>query len=210
MQRWITAGVFETMVHDLRALLRMAEGRAPTPTAVILDARTLRSSVESGHRASYDGHKKRRGSKADLLVDTLGQLLAATVTPASDQERSQVATLAAAVQQLTGNTVGVAFVDRGCTGPAAAADAAAHGIQLEVVSLPEAKRGFVLMPRRWVVERSFAWLSRFRRLSRDYARLPATLEGMHFLAFACLMLHRAVTAALGASHALAQGPGRRG
>jgi transposase len=69
-------------------------------------------------------------------------------------------------------------------------DAAAEGIRLEVVKLPEAKRGFVLLPRRWVAERSFAWMARFRRLARDYERLPETLAGLHFLAFAILMLKR--------------------
>ena len=61
-----------------------------------------------------------------------------------------------------------------------------------MVKLPEAKRGFVLLPRRWVVERSFAWAARFRRLARDYERLPETLAGLHFVAFACLMLHRVI------------------
>jgi transposase len=83
-------------------------------------------------------------------------------------------------------------VDHGYTGDEAAADAAAHGIRLEVVKLPEAKRGFVLHPRRWVVERSFAWAARFRRLARDYERLPETLAGLHFLVFAILMLSRVV------------------
>lgn len=195
VQRWLAAGVFETMVHDLRALLRMVEGKGPTPSGVILDARTLQSSVESGARAGYDGHKRKRGSKLHMLVDTMGQLLAAAVTPASDQERTQVAALAEEVQQLTGDTVEVAFVDQGYTGKVVAEQAAKHGIKLEVVSLREAKRGFVLLPRRWVVERSFAWLSRFRRLARDYERLPTTLRGMHFLAFACLMLKNAAAMA---------------
>ena len=84
----------------------------------------------------------------------------------------------------------MAFVDQGYTGRAAAEAAAGVGIRLEVVKLPEAKRGFVLLPRRWVVERSFAWTARFRRLARDYERLPATVAGLHFVAFACLMLHR--------------------
>ena len=79
-------------------------------------------------------------------------------------------------------------VDQGYTGQKAAAAAAQEGIELEVVGLAEAKRGFVLLPRRWVVERSFAWLARFRRLSRDYERLPATLTGLHWLAFTSLLL----------------------
>jgi transposase len=178
------------MADDLRALLREAAGRDPQPTAVVLDGRTLQATPESGHRAGYDGHKHRNGSKLHAAVDTLGHLLAARVTPANAQERAQVDALAAEVQQVTGNTVEVAFVDQGYTGPDPAADADAHGIELVVVSLPEAKRGFVLLPKRWVVERSFAWATRFRRLAKDYERLPETVVGLHFVAFACLMLHR--------------------
>jgi transposase len=88
----------------------------------------------------------------------------------------------------------VAFVDQGYTGDPPATAAATHGIRLEVVKLEEAKRGFVLLPRRWVVERSFAWAARFRRLAKDYERLPETVAGLHFVAFVTLMLHRLVTA----------------
>ena len=125
----------------------------------------------------------------------MGQLLAAAVPRASEQERTQVAALAEEVQQLTGDTVEVAFVDQGCTGKVVAEQAVQHGIQLEVVRLLQAKRGFVLRPRRWVVERSFAWLSRVRRLASDDEGLPTTRRGMPFLAFAILMLHRAVAVA---------------
>jgi transposase len=97
-----------------------------------------------------------------------------------------------AVQDLTGDKVEVAYVDQGYTGEAPAAAAAEHGVKLEVVKLPEAKRGFVLLPRRWVVERSFGWMAHFRRLARDYERLPTTLAGLHFIAFACLMVARVV------------------
>ena len=191
-RRWLKAGVFEDIAHDLRRVLRLAEGRDPEPTAAVLDGRTLQSSPESGARAGYDGHKKRKGSKVHAAVDTLGHLLALVVTPANEQERAQVAELAEAVQGATGEAVEVAFVDQGYTGEVAAEAAAAHGIRLEVVKLPTAKRGFVLLPRRWVVERSFAWLARCRRLARDYERLSETLRGLHFVAFALLLLARFV------------------
>lgn len=193
-QRWIKAGVFLALVHDLRMLMRELDGRSPHPRAAILDSRTLQSSPESGARAGYDGAKRRKGSKVHLAVDTLGQLLALTVTAADEQDRAQVAALSEQIQAATGDTVEVAFVDQGYTGQSTAEAAATHGIRLEVVKLPEAKRGFVLLPRRWVVERSFAWMARFRRLARDYERLPETLAGLHTLAFALLMVRRFVTA----------------
>jgi transposase len=188
--RWFHAGCFEAIVHDLQLLLRVLAGRDAQPTAVILDARTLQSTPESGGRAGYDGHKRRRGSKVHAAVDTLGHLLALVVTPANEQERAQVAELAAAVQEVTGEHVELGYVDQGYIGDAAADAAAEHGIRLEVVKLPQAKHGFVLLPRRWVVERDFAWAARFRRLARDYERLATTLAGLHFVAFACLMLHQ--------------------
>jgi len=191
-QRWLAAGCFEAMVDDLGMMLRLADGRDPQPTAVILDGRTLQSTPESGHRAGFDGHKRRQGSKLHAAVDTLGHLLVARSTPANQQERAQAAALAEEVQAVTGNHVEVAFVDQGYTGEEPAEAAAEHGIELVVVSLPEAKKGFVLLPRRWVAERSFAWAARFRRLAKDYERLPTTVVGLHFVAFACLMLHRAI------------------
>jgi transposase len=128
-----------------------------------------------------------------LAVDTLGHLLALFVTPANEQERAQVSKLAEKIQQVTGEAVEIAFVDQGYTDEQPAQDAEAHGIQLEVVKLPTAKQGFVLLPLRWVVERSFGLMAGFRRLARDYERLPETLAGLHFLAFAMLMLSRFIT-----------------
>jgi transposase len=192
MRRWLDAGCFEAMVHDLRVLLREYAGRAGQPSAMILDSRTIQSTPESGARAGYDGAKRRKGAKVHAAVDTLGHLLALHVTPADAQDRAQVEQLAHAVQELTGKSVEVAYVDQGYTGETAHQAAQHHSIQLEVVKHTEAKRGFVLLPRRWVVERSFAWAARFRRLARDYERLAKTLAGFHYLAFACLMLHRII------------------
>jgi transposase len=162
----LAAGCFELLAHDLRAVLRLATGRAEEPSAAVLDSRTLRSTPESGARAGWDGHKRTRGSKLHLAVDTLGHLLALHVTPASANDRAAVAELAEAVQDATGGKVELAFVDQGDTGERPAEAAQAHGIALAVVSLPEAiaqrspggtgraaarRRGFVLLPRRWVV-----------------------------------------------------------
>ena len=189
-QRWLQASCFEAMVDDLRLLLRGVKGRKGQPSAAIFDSRVVQSTPESGAHSGYDGAKRRKGSKVHVAVDTLGHLLTLLVTPANEQDRAHVGELATAVQEVTGQSVELAFVDQGYTGDDPAQAAAAQGIQLEVVKLPQAKHGFVLLPRRWVVERSFAWVARFRRLARDYERLPATVAGLHLVAFSCLMLHQ--------------------
>jgi transposase len=153
-ERWLQAEVFEAIVHDLRVMLRLAEGRNVQPSAAVLDSRTLQSSPESGARAGYDEAKRKRGSKVHMAVNTLGHLLALHVTAADAQDRAQVEQQAEQVQDVTGQSVELAFVDQDYTGDQPAQDAAKHGIQLEVVKLPEAKKGFVLLPRRWVVEQS--------------------------------------------------------
>ncbi len=189
-QRWLKAGVFEDIVHDLRSLLRLLAGRKASPTAGIIDSRTLHGSIENGDRGGYDANKKKKGSKLHMVVDVLGNLLAAHVTPANEQDRAQVGELAKKVQEATGDRVQVMFADQGYTGEEAGSQTAEHGIRLEVVKRPEGVKGFILLPRRWVVERSFGWMTRFRRLVRDYERLPETLAGLHFAAFASVMLSR--------------------
>ena len=168
--------------------MRLAAGKDAQPSAAIIDSRTLRSTPESGERAAYDGAKRKKGSKLHLAVDTLGHLLALHVTPANGDDRAEVGRIAKAIQVATDDSVDIAFVDQGYTGDRPAAAAKAHGIALEVVKLPSAKRGFVLLPRRWVVERSFAWPTRFRRLVKDYERCASILADLHLVAFACIML----------------------
>ena len=176
----------------LRRVLRLAAGRGPEPTAAILDSRTLHATPESGGRAGYDGAKRRKGSKVHLAVDTLGQSLALHVTPANAQDRAQVAALAEAVQDATGERVTRASMDAGYTGARPQQLAAAHGIAPAVVTLDAVKRGFVLLPRRWVVERSFGRLARFRRLARDDARLVQPLAGLHLVALAIVRASRLI------------------
>jgi len=137
-QRWLTAGVFESLVHDLRVLLRLEVRRKAEPSAVIIDSRTLRSTPQSGARSGYDGAKRKKGSKVHIAVDTLGHLLTLHVTPATDQDRAEVTHLAKAVQEITAHSVEVAYVDQGYTGAATAEAAAEHGIRLEVA---QASRG---------------------------------------------------------------------
>ena len=113
-RRWMDSGVFEEMAHDLRMIVRLVNEREAQPTAAILDARTLQSTPESGDRAGYDGAKKKNGSKVHIAVDTLGNLLALKVTAGNEQERDQVAELAAKLQEVTGRTVTLdAHVEQG-------------------------------------------------------------------------------------------------
>jgi|SRR5579884_403930 len=191
-RRWIEAGVFEDIVHDLRVLLRLDAKREADPKAAVLDSRVLRSTPESGHRGGYDGHKRTKGSKVHAAVDTLGHLLGLHVTPANEDDRTQVARLAQKIQDATGENVTLAFVDQGYQGERASDAAKREGIDLRVVKHHDAKHGFILLPRRWVVERSFAWASRFKRLAKDYERLSTTLEGLHYVVFACIMLNQAL------------------
>jgi transposase len=149
------------MVQDLRLLVRAAAGRHPHPSAAIVDSRTLRSTVESGARAGVDGHKQVqktgaknrckkqvRGSKVHAVVATLGTLLALAITPANEAERRQVDILAQQVREVTAERVEVLSADAAYTGEDAAALAQEQGIQLVVVTRPEASKGFVLLPKR--------------------------------------------------------------
>uniref|UniRef100_UPI001F5E4EA5 transposase n=1 Tax=Komagataeibacter xylinus TaxID=28448 RepID=UPI001F5E4EA5 len=167
-------------------------------TQNFLKCEKFASTPESGSRAGYDGAKRKKGSKLHMAVDTLGHLLALHVTPASRDDRAEVGRLATAIQDATDESVELAYVDQGYTGEKPAGAARAQGITLEVVRLPEAKRGFVLLPRRWVVERSFAWATRCRRLVKDYERYASTLASLHVIAFACFMLRNAAILAHGA------------
>ena len=184
------AGVFEAIAHDLRIVERVLKERDQNPSAVIFDGRTLPSMPESGSRAGYDGAKRKNGSKIHVAVETLGKLLALTVTPGNVQEREQVGELAQKIKELADGRVKLAYVDQGYPGERAAKAAVEHEIELEVVKHTEAKKGFVLLPRRWVVERTFGWLGRHRRLARDYERLAKTLAANHWVAYLGIMIQR--------------------
>ena len=135
----VRGDVFEEIVHDLRVILRLFNERDPQASATIMNWRTLQSTPESGARAGCEGAKKKNGSTVHAAVDTMGKLLALKVTAANEQKGNQVAEPAAKVQEVTGGTVTIAFVDQGCTGAHAAQQASQAGIALEVVKHTEAK-----------------------------------------------------------------------
>lgn len=146
-------------MHDLRAILRLAKGRKEQPTAAIFDSRTLQSTPESGERAGYDGRKRKKGRKTHIAVDTLGHLLALYVTPANQQDRVQVEELAREVQEVTEQSVEIAFVDQGYAGDEPAQAAQSQGMESLVIKLPQAEKGLALLPWRSVVERSSGWMA---------------------------------------------------
>lgn len=164
-------------------------GRPSPPRSCSMRAH-FRAAWKAGHGRVGTDTSVAKAARCIWQWIPLGHLLALHVTAANEQERAQVAKLVTQVQEITGEHVELAYADEGCTGEDPAASAQAHGIELEVVRHSEPKRGFVLLPKRWVVERSFAWRARFCRLARDYERLPVTLAGLHFITFACLMLTR--------------------
>ncbi len=201
--RWLEAGVLEAMAADLRMQARSLEGRREHPSAMIADGRTVQSMPESGARAGYDGYKKKRGSKVHIAVDTIGNLLALVVTPANEQERAQIGELCRQAQEECGDNLQIAWVDQGYTGEEPAKAALEHGVELVVVKLPKSKdkgkggkstkqkqKQFILLPRRWVVERTFGWFNRFRRLARDYERTAKRFAGYHWIAAVMLGLRR--------------------
>ncbi len=136
----------------------------------LFDSRTLQSTAESGAGAGFDSAKKPRGRKVHMTVDTLGLLLALYVTPANEQDRAQVAELAEQDQGVTAGHVEIVFVNQGYTGQQVVDDAASQGLKVQVIRLSDVKNGFVLLPVRWVIERSLAWTARFRHLQHISSR----------------------------------------
>lgn len=189
-RRWLAAGCFETIAAKLRVSLRVRAHRKREPSVAILDSHFIASTPESGHRAQYNGFKKIKGSKAHLAVDTQGYPLALVITPANVNDREPVAQLAQSIQQITGASVVTALADQGYTGPYAARDALQQGITLHIVKPDPENPAKFSAPKRWIIERCFAWLMRFRRLLRDFERLTEVLIGMHQIAFISLMLRR--------------------
>ena len=157
-------------------LERLLLERPAAPSAAVPDGRTRQSPPGSGHRAGRDGAKRRKGGKARIAALAPGQWLGAGIAPANEQERAQAGEPCRQVREITGRTVAAGFVDQGDTGEETACAAAVHGVARQAVTKPAGETGFVRLPRRWLVERGFARLRRFRRLGRDYDRLSISLR----------------------------------
>jgi transposase len=187
--RWQKEGVFVQLNGLLRRLVRTAEGRNPEPTACIIDSQSIKTSTNvPAATQGIDAAKKIIGRKRSIITDTIGLLLAVLVTAASIQDGT-------AGQQLLTQvaydhpTLRKTWADMGYKN-AVVEHGAALGIDVEIVQRDPATRGFVVQPRRWVVERTLGWLMNHRRLARDYEALPARSEAMIHVAMINLMTRR--------------------
>ena len=185
---WKRNGTWQQIHDALRDRLRQKEKRAKSPTAGILDSQSVKTTEEAESRG-YDAGKKVKGRKRHLLVDTLGLLLTVWMTTADVQDRDA----AAAVRPLAAQqfpTLEKVWADGAYEGPRMEALAKEAGIQLQVIKRSEKERGFVLQAKRWIVERTFGWLNRARRLSKDYERKEDSSEAFIRLAMTRLMIRR--------------------
>ena len=186
---WREDGTWQRIHDTLRAEVRRQAGRHKHPTAGCLDSQSVKSTAVAGERG-YDKAKNVKGRKRHLLVDTLGLLLVVVVTAACVQEREGAKLL---FPQLTGSCKKLRriWVDGGYRGPSLCEWVAQHcRFCLQVVLRCDEQTGFVVLPRRWVVERTFAWLNHQRRLSKDYEALTTSSEAMIYIAMIRLMLRR--------------------
>jgi putative transposase len=190
---WRRTGVRQQIQDTLRERVREAAGRNPNPSAAVVDSQSIRTSEAGGVRG-YDGGKKIRGRKRHILVDTLGLLLLVVVTAANVQDRNGAQLLLAPLAQQFRRLRRI-WADGAYAGELASWTRGLRKwgkVQLEIVRKPKGQKGFVVLPWRWRVERTFAWLCRNRRLRCDYERLPQTTEALIYVARIRLMTHRLV------------------
>lgn len=186
-QRWSARGLPDRLVGRLRGRLRVAAGRNELPTACSIDSQSVKAADTVGAASrGFDGGKKINGRKRHIAVDTLGLLLAVVVTAASVQDRDGACPLLAVLRERF-STITLVWADGGYAGRLVTWATGVLRLTVTVVKRSDDTRGFVVVPRRWVVERTFGWLMRHRRLVRDYERLPEHHEAMVLWATVMIM-----------------------
>lgn len=187
-RKWSRDGTWKNLHHLLRSRLREKKGRHKHPTAGCLDSQSVKCTAVPGDRG-YDAGKKINGRKRHILVDTMGLVLMVTVTVASVQDRDGAFSM---LRNLPGccKKLRTIWVDGGYTGQLVEWVTSKFKFSLAVVLRPRQTRKFVLLPRRWVVERTFGWLNHYRRLTKSYERLTQTDEAWVYIAMSRIMLNR--------------------
>jgi len=175
---WEADGITGLLVDMLRERVRLSEGRTATPTAAIIDSQSVKAS-ENVWRSGrgYDAGKKINGTKRHIAVDTLGLLICVLVTAASVQDRDGAGPLLQQLAQAC-HRIRLVWADGGYAGKLVDWTRDTLHIVLQIVKRTDDMVGFVVLPRRWVVERTLAWITRHRRCARDYEALPAHHEAM--------------------------------
>ena len=188
-RKWCLDGTWQAINRALRYLERQRQKRRPHPSAGIIDSQSIKT-TESGGERGYDGGKKINGRKRHILVDTVGNLLEVVVHAADIQDRDGAKLLMNKLTTMLQLRLQKVWADGAYRGKLVSWFCDELHILLDIVSPPADQIGFEVLPRRWVVERTLAWLGRYRRLSKDYERCPASSEGMVYIASIHTMLKR--------------------